>query len=195
MTKRVSVGDYLELPEQVRPQELVWGVVREPPAPKYGHQSVVGRVFFELETHVRACGLGVVCVAPLDVILDTRRGLVLQPDVLFVSRERTHLIRDQVWGPPDLVVEVVSRRTVIRDRTTKVSWYRRYGVRECWIVEPPSRTVIVINLAVRGRRGFRFFTGDDRVASAVLPGLDLPAAEYFSERVKGLSTGSPTGPG
>jgi Uma2 family endonuclease len=179
MTKRVSVDDYLALAEQLRPHELVWGVVREPPAPKYGHQSVVGRVFYELETHVRARDLGVVCVAPLDVILDLQRGLVLQPDVLFVSRERTHIIRHQVWGAPDLVVEVVSRRTVIRDRTTKVSWYRRYGVRECWILDPSRRTFVVADLTRRGRSGFRFFKGDDPVKSVVLPDLVLPASSYF----------------
>ena len=61
--------------------------------------------------------LGRVAIAPVDVILDRERALVLQPDVLFVATERLGIIRDQVWGAPDLVVEVMSPGTEQRDRT------------------------------------------------------------------------------
>jgi Uma2 family endonuclease len=180
MNKRFTVAEYLRLPEQMAPQELVWGMVREPPAPKYGHQATVGRVFVALDEHVRTLDLGVVCVSPLDVVLDEARGLVVQPDVLFVSRARLHIIKDQIWGAPDLVVEVASRRTILRDRTTKLSWYGRAGVRECWIVDPARETVAVIALPQRGRKAFPTFKEREPLRSTVLPGLDLPAGACFS---------------
>ena len=36
MIGRLSVGQYLAMPEQLSPHELVWGFVREPPAPAAG---------------------------------------------------------------------------------------------------------------------------------------------------------------
>lgn len=104
---------------------------------------------------------------------------MVQPDVLFVAKARTDILRHQVWGAPDLVVEVASRRTVVRDRTTKLRWYRRYGVGECWLVDPDRRLIIVADLIRKGRRSFRFFSGTDQVSSTVLPEFHAPAANFF----------------
>jgi hypothetical protein len=52
LEQHVTTGDYLTLPETNRPSELVYGVVREPPAPFYGHQKVVGELFRILKSHV-----------------------------------------------------------------------------------------------------------------------------------------------
>jgi len=65
------------------------------------------------------------------VVLDRERALIVQPDVLFVAHDRLSIIRDQVWGAPDLVAEVLSIGTEAHDRIDKVAWYRQYGVREC----------------------------------------------------------------
>lgn len=177
--QRISVEEYLGLPEQTSPQELVWGIVREPPAPFFHHQAVVGRVYSLLETHVRTYNLGIVGLSPLDVVLDADRALVVQPDVLFVAKDRLHIVRNQVWGAPDLVVEVASRGSIRRDRTTKLGWYRRYGVRECWLVAPNLHRVVIADLTRTGRQAFRFHVGDDRLQSAVLPLLDEPASRCF----------------
>ena len=166
---RMRVSDYLAGPEQTRPLELLWGVLHEPPAPRYGHQSVVVRTLCLINEHVRARGLGEVCVAPADVVLDAARGLVVQPDVFFVANDRLGIIRQVVWGAPDLVVEVASRRTALRDRTTKLAWYRMYGVRECWLVDPGRRLVVVVDLKRRGRAAFVHYRGAEHLRSAVLP--------------------------
>ncbi len=180
MTGRMSVDEYLAGPEQLNPMELVWGVVREPPAPRWGHQSVVGNAFSLLREHVLQHGLGHVVVAPMDVVLDKEKALVVQPDVFFVSHERAGIIRDVVWGAPDLVIEVASRRSVIRDRTTKLDWYRRYGVVEYWLVDPSSKLVVVVNLKKRGRAAFRRFSGGECVRSGVLPRFEKPASAFFA---------------
>jgi Uma2 family endonuclease len=179
MSERLTTGDYLLGPEDLRRRELVWGVVREPPAPRYGHQTVVTRTTVILDQHVRAARLGVVLVSPIDVVLDEVHGLIVQPDVIFISNGRSHIIREQVWGAPDLVVEVASRATAVRDRTTKLEWYRTYGVRECWLVEPSRHAVVVVNMGVDPRSG-RHFTGREAIQSAVLPELVAEAEEFFS---------------
>ena len=62
------------MPETNRPAELVYGFVREPPTPSYGHQTVVGRLFRLLSAHVEERHLGEVCVSPMDVVLDKEAG-------------------------------------------------------------------------------------------------------------------------
>jgi Uma2 family endonuclease len=178
MNERIDVSEYLSGPEDLRRRELVWGVVREPPAPRFGHQTVVTRVIVILDLHVRARQLGVVCVAPVDVVLDERKALIVQPDVVFVSTERAAIVRDQVWGAPDLVVEVASRATAVRDRTTKIAWYRTYGVRECWLLDLSRRIVTVVDLQAPGDCR-RSFAADERVQSTVLPEFKAEAREFF----------------
>jgi Uma2 family endonuclease len=158
--------------------ELVYGVVREPPAPRYGHQSQLTRLASLLIAHVEGYDLGDVCVAPVDVVLDEDKSLVVQPDIIFVARERLHIIRERVWGPPDLVVEVLSPRTAHRDRTTKLDWYRRYGVAECWLVDTKRRSVDVIGLRPAPERHSRF-SGDAPMTSGVLTRWNTSAATVF----------------
>ena len=162
----------------MRRRELVWGVVREPPSPYVPHQRVVTRIAALLDTHVRTRNLGTVLVSPMDVILDGARALVVQPDVMFISRARHDIIREFIWGPPDLVVEVASRGTTEYDRTTKLHWYEQYGVRECWLVELLPRGVTVVTF--HGGRTERTMRGNDRVVSTVLPEFDEPADAFFA---------------
>ena len=75
MSERLTTDDYLLGPEDLRRRELVWGVVREPPAPRYGHQTVVTRTTVILDQHVRAARRGVVLVSPIDVVLDEANSL------------------------------------------------------------------------------------------------------------------------
>src|SRR6185295_8111950 len=105
----MTTDEYLyQTEETTRRRELVGGVVREPPAPYFSHQQLVLKVARVLSDLVERRRLGIVAVAPLDVVLDREKNLVLQPDVLFIATERLSIIRNQVWGPPDLVVEVLS---------------------------------------------------------------------------------------
>jgi Uma2 family endonuclease len=168
MSQRLTVDEYFAGPETLRPMELVYGVVREPPAPRYGHQSIVTGLAAQLVAHARAHGLGTVCVSPVDVVLDEHAALVVQPDVLFVSRDRMAIVRDRIWGAPDLVVEVLSPATKRRDRTTKLGWYRRYGVRECWLVDPATGVSEVVGPTVGPERRARF-QRDEPIVSMVLP--------------------------
>jgi Uma2 family endonuclease len=178
MSEPIEVDDYLSGPEEMRRRELVWGVVREPPSPRYGHQSVVTRTTVLLDFHVRQHQLGVVCVSPMDVVLDAKNALIVQPDVLFVSNERAGIVREQIWGAPDLVVEVASPGTKRYDSATKIAWYRTYGVRECWLIDPHEAVVTVVNLGA-SRDVPRSFSGDNPVDSAVLPAFSTPAREFF----------------
>jgi Uma2 family endonuclease len=154
-------------------------MVREPAAPLWPHQEVVTRTTVLLFEHVETRGLGTVNASPVDVVLDKDRGLVLQPDIVYVSNDRMRLVHDQVWGPPDLVVEVESRGTRQRDRIWKRRWYGDYGVREYWLIDAEARTVTVFAFGESGAAARRTFTGETSVRSTVLPEFGAPAARFF----------------
>lgn len=143
---------------------------------------MVVRVVVLLEGHVREHGVGRVGVAPTDVVLDRDRALVVQPDVFFVSNARASLLGLVVWGAPDLVVEITSPRTARRDRTTKLRWYRHYGTRECWLVDPERARVTVYDFTRADRSVFAAYTGAAIVRSSVLPDFDEPAEDFFPDR-------------
>jgi Uma2 family endonuclease len=173
----MTVREYLSGREEKLRSELLRGfLVREPAAPFFSHQAVVTRTTVLLDEHVRAQGLGVVCVSPIDVILDEPNAIVVQPDVVFVSTERVGIIRNQIWGAPDLVVEVISPRTARRDRTSKLKLYRQFGVQEYWIMDHRSVTVVPLQIAAARRRRL---TGNAMVRSAVIAGFQLPARSFF----------------
>lgn len=74
-----------------------------------------------------------------------------EPDVAFVRRERSHLVRRGfVQGPPDLAVEIVSPESAERDYGTKREQYRRAGVPEYWIVDEMEEKVTMLRLAAGG---------------------------------------------
>jgi Uma2 family endonuclease len=174
----MRLEEYLAGPEYPRHRELIWGIVREPPSPFAPHQLLVTQIAALLHEHVRRHDLGRVLVSPMDVILDEANSLVLQPDVMYISRERSSIIRDFIWGAPDLVVEVASRGTARYDRGSKTAWYRRYGVRECWIVEPERFLITVIDLSA-GNVTARGFQGAECLRSQVLPAFTATAAELL----------------
>jgi Uma2 family endonuclease len=176
--QRLTLDEYLQTPETARPYELVYGVVREPAAPSWDHQQIVARLYGSLERHVRPRDLGNVGLSPLDVVLDADRHLVVQPDIVFVTAARTHLIRHRLWGAPDLVVEVLSAGTSVYDRGTKKDWYRQYGVRELWLVTPWESTIEVVSFSELQPPSTLFETSQI-VRSAVLPQMRLRVASIF----------------
>jgi Uma2 family endonuclease len=172
----ISTVDYLKTPESNRPRELTYGTVREPPAPFFAHQRVVFATARALWQHVDHNGLGEIALAPVDVILDRERALIVQPDILFVSGQRLSIIREQVWGAPDLVVEVFSPGSEDYDRSDKYSWYRQYGVREYWMIDGYREQVIVND-----------FTGAAAVARAAGV-LDIVPSPLFPTLALKVST-------
>jgi Uma2 family endonuclease len=173
----MRTDDYLSGAEDLRQRELLWGVVREPPSPFAPHQRVTTRVAALLDRHVREHDLGTVLVAPMDVVLDHPNALVLQPDVMFISHARAGIIRDFVWGAPDMVVEISSPSTARYDRIEKVNWYRAYGVRECWIVDLPQQVVTILDLP--GAATGITIRSSEIVRSAVLPLFAHTAADFI----------------
>lgn len=175
----MTLQEYQQTPETVLPQELIDGVIRVADAPFVGHQRAVLRLAMTLERHVQRLGLGEVFVAPIDVVLNPSRPLVLQPDLLFISAARAHIVHDRIEGPPDLAVEVLSPNPRIGRFDERIRWFAEYGVGEVWLVHQFKRQLDV--LVCHGRQVVRTTTFDraEPIQSDVLPDFRESFASVF----------------
>jgi len=137
-----------EMHESNLPCELWDGEVIMSPAPSFFHQKVVFRFSRKLYDWVSDHHLGEVVTAPIDMVLSSHR--VMQPNVVFIARDRLGIIAKAINGPVDLAVEVISLGDRRRDRIEKRDLYEQYGVKEYWLVDPEAQTVEVLHL-VNGR--------------------------------------------
>jgi Uma2 family endonuclease len=166
--------DYLALPDEPR-CELIFGWIYEVPSPTYRHQTVSLLIWQRLHEIAKRTG-GAASAAPLDVTLADHS--VVQPDVIYVSAARLHVIEERIEGAPDLLVEVLSPGTERRDRSEKLRIYAESGVREYWLVDPKGHITFLVN-----REG-RFqveLPVDDRYRSAELPEIELDLADLWRE--------------
>jgi Uma2 family endonuclease len=177
---RMTYEDLLALPDDGMRHELIDGEHFVTPAPSWPHQIIVGNLYRLIANHVHAQRLGVIFVAPLDVVF-TKHDVV-EPDVLFFTPEgfKTHVGARNAEGPPDLAVEVLSPSTRRRDEMIKRRLYERMGVGEYWIVDPEIEAVKVFRLnAGRYERTELRLEDGDVLTTSLFPGLQLPLQAVF----------------
>jgi Uma2 family endonuclease len=180
MPVKVTLEEYLALPETAVPHELVDGELRVSAAPSPWHQTVLNRIARALEDFVEPRKLGLVFRAPVDVILDPGAGLVLQPDIVYIRHDRREIVRERIEGSPDLVVEVLSPGTRDYDRTEKSARYAAAGIPEYWLADLENQTIEIRLLDRRPPVSVAVFGVTDTLISPLLPGLALPVAPVFA---------------
>jgi Uma2 family endonuclease len=142
---RWTYEEFARLPRDRNRYEVIAGELYVTPAPGGLHQRIVTELTVALEIHNRAHGLGRVLVGPIDVLF--AEGDYLEPDLVFVRRERLGIVRERgIEAAPDLVVEVLSPSTANRDRTLKRDRYIHFGVPQYWIVDAEAGEVVIHRL-------------------------------------------------
>ncbi len=178
---KLTYEDYLYLPEDGKRHEIIEGEHYVSPAPGYRHQNAIVALIRILSTFLQGRDLGRVLVAPFDVVLSDFD--VVQPDVLFVSRDRLSILNEKnLRGAPDLVVEVLSDSTRRIDEIVKRRLYERQGVREYWVVDPVLETVKVYRRAEGGFERVAELSTETggTLRTPLLAGLDIPLHDIFS---------------
>jgi Uma2 family endonuclease len=133
--------DYLRLPEDGYHYEVIEGVLYMTAAPTIKHQDVARNLLVALHLFVRERKQGKVYDSPVDVQLSDQT--VVQPDIIFIARERLSIIKEShVEGAPDLIVEILSPTNWVIDRRDKFAVYQAAGVGEYWIVDPDAKTEV-----------------------------------------------------
>ena len=123
---KLTCEDYAKTLDDER-WELIDGDLFMSPSPKRAHQRSQMTLGSRMSFFADENDLGEV-YSDFDLVLSETD--TVRPDLLFVSKERLHVITaDNVQGAPDLVVEICSESTARRDWTTKRELYARHGVR------------------------------------------------------------------
>ena len=119
---RLTYDDLAALPDDRFRHELIDGQHFMTPSPYTIHQRVSSRLFVAIHENVKRTSSGEVFFAPFDVVFSDYD--VVEPDLLYVSNERSSIITEKnVQGAPDLVVEVLSPGTRSRDKKLKRDLY------------------------------------------------------------------------
>ena len=169
----LTTAEYLQTAESLRVQELIFGTLHVAESPSFRHQDLLLELAVLMRVFVGQHKLGTVCIAPLDVILDPARALIVQPDLFFVSKQRREILTDRVWGAPDLVVEVMSPQPRIGKLADRLHYFAHYGVRECWLIHQLTRDIEVLELGRYGVTQRQTFRGVDRIQSTALTDFGL----------------------
>ncbi|MFZ8786239.1 Uma2 family endonuclease [Thermocrinis sp.] len=137
--RKYSAQDFERLPEGPPYYQLIEGALIMSPAPSYSHQRTVGKVFLKLSRLLEEKGQGEVLISSIDVYLDEKN--VFQPDIVVLLKEGKAKVEEKgIFGPPDVVVEILSPSTAYYDLIVKKEVYERAGVKEYWILDPNRKT-------------------------------------------------------
>ncbi|MCP4358388.1 MAG: Uma2 family endonuclease [Chloroflexi bacterium] len=158
--------------------------------PKEIHQTTLGFLHKLLGLFVDMFNLGKLYVAPFE--MKARPGSSSrEPDILFVAKENLdRLTEDRLAGPADLIVEIISKDSVSRDRNKKFREYRAAGVREYWIIDPRPDKQRADFYYLDETSDYQLFAteDDERVESQVLSGFWLrPAWLWQVDKLDPLS--------
>jgi Uma2 family endonuclease len=180
---KLTYEDYVQFPEDGKRHELIDGEHYVTPTPIRKHQAIAGNLFGLIWSYLQENRLGRVFTAPFDVIFSDFD--VVQPDVLYISRERAETIETTPWvrGAPDLLVEIESPSTRKRDETIKRRLYKRFGVSEYWIVDPELDTIKAFRrINDRYERTAELqLENNDVLTTPLLPGLALRLSKIFED--------------
>lgn len=137
-----TIEDYRALPDEQR-VELIDGYFYDMAAPTTFHQLMAGEVHRQIANYIMdEGGACTPFISPIDVQLDNYEKTMIQPDVIIVCKPE-QIVRRNIMGAPDFVLEVISPGTKRRDYVMKLSKYEKAGVREYWIVDPYKKRVMV----------------------------------------------------
>jgi len=177
--RKYTYEDYLKTPDEVR-YELIEGELIMTPSPATRHQWISIRLTSEIFKYVMENNLGEVFAAPYDVVFDNYN--IVQPDILFISKERLNIIGEKnVQGAPDFVIEILSESTAYRDAIQKKKLYAKFGVKEYWIVAPDDKLVEIYYLRDKGEyQLLKTYLENDIIESQIIRGLKIELKRVFA---------------
>jgi Uma2 family endonuclease len=154
------------------PSEWVDGEIIEIMPSSVRHQRILQFLMVLMVRLVQRERLGEVLSDVLMRLQHRQSGRV--PDLMFISNDKMSQLTDtHLDGPADLVVEIVSPDSEIRDRRDKLAEYEAAGVREFWLIDEPRQEARFYVLDGNRQYSEAYPDGEGIYVSAVLPDLRL----------------------
>ncbi len=139
----ITLEQYETLPSDTR-VEVFDGIIYNMASPSQIHQDISRELLYILTDYLkRKKGTCKVYSAPFDVKLNDIPLTIVQPDLMIIC-DKNKLDGKRCNGAPDFIMEIISPGNASDDYIKKLYYYKNYGVREYWIVDP-TRHIITIN--------------------------------------------------
>ena len=185
--------EYQDLPDDQRWEIIDGTAYAMTPGPLFRHQKISAKLLGALDAFFAGKGCHSLA-APMDVKLS--ESDIVQPDILVVC-DLDRIKPTHIEGAPTLVVEILSRSSIVHDRVRKLHLYAAHGVKEYWLVAPYPSVVEVLVLENGVYSIADTYARDDVLVSPTFPGLSIPLADVFSfpippeERVDEIKESAP----
>ncbi|HYU17562.1 MAG TPA: Uma2 family endonuclease [Chloroflexota bacterium] len=175
--KRLTLEEFLKLPEEKPALEFEDGVVAQKVSPKGQH----GRLQFKFAQLIERLAEPDRRAMVFTELRSTYGGSSLVPDISVYRWDRLPRgpggrVGDDFVTPPDIAIEIASPGQRQSALVRRCRWYVEHGVPIALLVEPRDDTVS------RFRPGLReqMLRGSDRIdLDEVLPGFQLTVQELF----------------
>ena len=179
--EKYSYADYVTWPDGER-WEIIGGEAwNMTPAPTTKHQRIVVSLTLVLGAQVEKAGC-IPFVSPTDAVLDDHN--VVQPDFLVVC-DKAKVTPANIRGAPDLIVEVLSPATRIRDMREKRKLYECFGVREYLIFHPEDEMVERFRLVAGRYEAADIFNWDETMTLDAFPEITFNLRQIFDKELPG----------
>lgn len=176
--RRMTLAEFLELPEEKPALEYEAGAVKQKVSPKAPHSRLqfwLARLFDSSDSPGKQA-------AAFPEARVTFGGQSLVPDLIVycwdrIPREANGRVVEDFTTPPDIAVEILSPGQGRAAYEQRCRWYVEHDVQIALLVSPRNESVQVF------RRGQEpsLLRGDDPISLApVLPGLRLAVRDLFS---------------
>jgi Uma2 family endonuclease len=177
VTTRLTLEEFLRLPEEKPALEYMDGVVTQKVAPKGRHSVLQLRLTEFFNDHAEPQGIAFA----LQELRTTYAGWSPVPDVAVYLWDRIPWntngeVPDDYYEPPDIAVEIVSPEQSRAELVRKCEWYVAHGVPIALLVDPDPRTV---RLFRPGQPTATLRGADVLDFGPVLPGLHLSVQDLF----------------
>lgn len=181
-----TYGDYLKWTDEQRYELINGKIYLLSPAPSRSHQEILVELLRQFSMYLFDKGCKVY-TAPFDVRLpdgeeeDRDIQTVVQPDILVICDE-DKLDKRGYRGAPELIIEIISPSSGVRDRKEKRNLYEKHGVKEYWLVDYNEKTVEVYLLGEKNDYSKPLvYSREDEVSVNVLNGLEINLSYVFQE--------------
>ncbi|MFN0093597.1 MAG: Uma2 family endonuclease [Dehalococcoidia bacterium] len=140
--RRITIDEFLALPEERPWKEYLRGEVTEKPMPNDTHGTLVMEIGGEIRSHLKRTGQGYVSTEVRHA--DRTQDWVYLPDI------KVHLYGDGPKGPhphgpvavpPDFAIEILSPSDRVVHWLERVQLYMAAGTRLLWIVDPEEESI------------------------------------------------------
>jgi Uma2 family endonuclease len=174
---RITLEEFLDLPEEERPLELVDGVVTPKVSPKGRHAMLQGELVERLNQSARHGKRA----RAFPELRATFGGASVVPDISVyrqdrIPRDASGLVSDDFLIPPDIAIEIASPEQRVTALVRRCLWYVANGVHLALLVDPDDLSVLAFRL---DQQTVAWRDTDQIALQELLPEFSLAVRQLF----------------